>query len=536
MPSWWIHRYFAEQLGINPELSRIVDEIIDFAHILPDEYETPYGVFRFPEGVEKRHDWAKFYPIDAGKAFNEAFGEQGVKAMVLHIVLDFISEKGSHRIDFNEILSKFKRDEELYRIAEFVINYVKFNIDEIVDLIKIDKNPKEALKLCDFCGEKIDDLVQCKRCGILFPGWLRILFLEEKKELSERISKSVDARVVSLDKERELMIIQLISKYGIREFEEGMIVGIITKDKKVEKIGRIVHIDEEDNELTIDFSETNLPTWLKKNMKIKVTSAESLIGLYLQQAWILEARRNFRYLREIIYEIMSGSLSDATKRSLENELKQIIENAKRVIDLFLNKKYKEIIEPINLEDEYSLNGKFKLDESQINIVGRILNLKDGQILVVVGPPGTGKTEVIAKSAYELAKRGEKVLITSHTNIAVDNALEKLADKKDIEIVRVGRPEKISDKLKKVMLSKIKDEKAPKDLLNEIKLLKEKLKELRNLRQELRETRKSDIYDLIPKIYKMLNRKFDYEVYYTYIPILKAIDKEIQDKKITLRRD
>jgi|GEM_PF-5108070 len=65
MSSWWVHRHFADKLGLDVELSRIVDEIIDFAHILPDKYETPYGVFRFPRNVEKRHDWVKYYPIEA---------------------------------------------------------------------------------------------------------------------------------------------------------------------------------------------------------------------------------------------------------------------------------------------------------------------------------------------------------------------------------------------------------------------------------------------------------------------------------------
>jgi len=65
-------------------------------------------------------------------------------------------------------------------------------------------------------------------------------------------------------------------------------------------------------------------------------------------------------------------------------------------------------------------------------------LRDSEILLIVGLPGTGKTRVIAKAAYELAKRGERVLITSHTNRAVDNVIELLP--LDISL-RIGRPEK-----------------------------------------------------------------------------------------------
>ncbi len=82
MPSWWVHRLFAHELGLDVELSRIVDEIIDFAPILPDDYETAYGVFKFPEGVEKRHDWVKDYPVEAATQFNRYFGIESVKANI----------------------------------------------------------------------------------------------------------------------------------------------------------------------------------------------------------------------------------------------------------------------------------------------------------------------------------------------------------------------------------------------------------------------------------------------------------------------
>jgi len=52
-------------------------------------------------------------------------------------------------------------------------------------------------------------------------------------------------------------------------------------------------------------------------------------------------------------------------------------------------------------------------------VGEPLQLFDG------GPPGTGKTMLIASIACELAEEGRRVLITSHTNVAVDNALERI---------------------------------------------------------------------------------------------------------------
>jgi SpoVK/Ycf46/Vps4 family AAA+-type ATPase len=45
-------------------------------------------------------------------------------------------------------------------------------------------------------------------------------------------------------------------------------------------------------------------------------------------------------------------------------------------------------------------------------------------LAVEGPPGTGKTSIIAAAACELAMAGGKVLTTSLTNVTVDNAIER----------------------------------------------------------------------------------------------------------------
>ncbi|MDO9253900.1 MAG: AAA domain-containing protein [Bacteroidales bacterium] len=66
------------------------------------------------------------------------------------------------------------------------------------------------------------------------------------------------------------------------------------------------------------------------------------------------------------------------------------------------------------------------------------------IVLIQGPPGTGKTSVIAEIVNQLVKRGQKILVTSQTHIAVDNVLEHIKDDKRINIARIGNQDIVSD--------------------------------------------------------------------------------------------
>jgi|Deesub1362A_J573_1020465.scaffolds.fasta_scaffold00401_38 superfamily I DNA and/or RNA helicase len=91
-----------------------------------------------------------------------------------------------------------------------------------------------------------------------------------------------------------------------------------------------------------------------------------------------------------------------------------------------------------------------LDEYQSKAAMTSLNLEDGGLLLIIGPPGTGKTSFISKAAKIASDEGMRVLISSHTNRAVDNAIEKLNPE---YAVRVGNPFKISRNVQKHSLEK-----------------------------------------------------------------------------------
>jgi len=113
-----------------------------------------------------------------------------------------------------------------------------------------------------------------------------------------------------------------------------------------------------------------------------------------------------------------------------------------IIDYFLEEDLPEI------RTEFSSRVINGVDKFQGDAAATSLDLEDNQILLVVGPPGTGKTTFISKSAEMATNEGMRVLIASHTNRAVDNAIEKLENG-----LRVGNPSKVSRNALKYSLEK-----------------------------------------------------------------------------------
>ncbi|MFN2451555.1 MAG: DEAD/DEAH box helicase [Candidatus Dormibacteria bacterium] len=81
---------------------------------------------------------------------------------------------------------------------------------------------------------------------------------------------------------------------------------------------------------------------------------------------------------------------------------------------------------------------------QDRAVGLLASLGAGEAVFIQGPPGTGKTTVIVEAIKRrLADNpDERILVTSHSNLAVDNALERLADTPNLRAVRVARAERV----------------------------------------------------------------------------------------------
>lgn len=76
-----------------------------------------------------------------------------------------------------------------------------------------------------------------------------------------------------------------------------------------------------------------------------------------------------------------------------------------------------------------------MNADQKTAVRMMLNTRE--ISLIQGPPGSGKTTMIAEAIYQLTRRGKKVLLASQANLAVDNALERLSGVPSIRAIRLG---------------------------------------------------------------------------------------------------
>jgi ATP-dependent RNA/DNA helicase IGHMBP2 len=99
--------------------------------------------------------------------------------------------------------------------------------------------------------------------------------------------------------------------------------------------------------------------------------------------------------------------------------------------------------PPRFENEGELSPSQPLNAEQEGAVARALGAQD--FFLVHGPPGTGKSTVLAEIAFQAVARGQRVLCTAASNAAVDHLLE-LCLGRELKALRVGHPARVAERL------------------------------------------------------------------------------------------
>lgn len=84
-----------------------------------------------------------------------------------------------------------------------------------------------------------------------------------------------------------------------------------------------------------------------------------------------------------------------------------------------------------------------LNAAQADAVADVLRARD--VMIVHGPPGTGKTTTLAESVCEVLKRETQVLVCAQSNTAVDWISARLAER-GLSVLRIGNPTRVTDEM------------------------------------------------------------------------------------------
>jgi len=148
---------------------------------------------------------------------------------------------------------------------------------------------------------------------------------------------------------------------------------------------------------------------LKKNTSLSITSSLDASFLYenMSKAYIkIFKTSKYKTLREFFIKIYSNEKIECP---IMLKSSQINPPRKKISDYFLSS---------------------TLDDAQKELVSASLNLiSDEKSLFYLGfgPPGCGKTATITEIALRFLKLKKRLLITSFTNVAVDNVIERLLE-------------------------------------------------------------------------------------------------------------
>lgn len=255
------------------------------------------------------------------------------------------------------------------------------------------------------------------------------LELEKEKEVRRNISQ---ATFIYLTPEQRQSLSEKIEQFGEEAiFKEGILIGkLIRKEKDKLKFKITDAFDESINgrfEDRIELSELK-KGFIKPIFPGELTNIGRMIRA-MKKVTEPNTRNGFPVNQNLPNFLFDPNEARQSSTDLEEEKQKVVQN--------LN-------EPL-LKDQ----------PKQLEAVAKTLLAKD--LALIQGPPGTGKTTVIAEIIWQTLSRDPKakLLITSQTNLAVDNALERIKGKKLVRPIRVGNIDKFEDEGKVYSNDRIK---------------------------------------------------------------------------------
>jgi len=150
-----------------------------------------------------------------------------------------------------------------------------------------------------------------------------------------------------------------------------------------------------------------------------------------------EIQFDTRMAENALYRQKSALDSIRYNRAVRSDLRNLIVNPEEVRS-----------DKLDFDIQFIQN----LNTSQKEVVKSAISSQD--FLLVQGPPGTGKTTFITEIILQTLKKDPeaKILLSSQTHVALDNALERLQKMdSNLKLIRIGNHERVSDSVSSLLL-------------------------------------------------------------------------------------
>lgn len=223
----------------------------------------------------------------------------------------------------------------------------------------------------------------------------------EPRQLAAWFAEGVDAEVAELEKKGGERRYELHGGQRVSPEESPYVIyrftmaddGVVPEDAS-----GIIEIDSRPFKARITSQETS-------RLDVEIEGGEEVAAFVPRAILRVDDLGLLRKLAEVLRAVASGteSVSPLTSRIFHASTERVNKEALPLIP--------------------ALAGD-RVSDEQRDVLEQAIG---SEITYVWGPPGTGKTYVIAHLIAALAERGERVLMTSHTHAAIDEAMYKAAD-------------------------------------------------------------------------------------------------------------
>lgn len=272
-----------------------------------------------------------------------------------------------------------------------------------------------------------------------FEQWQSVIDIEKK--IVQDKKRVFHYKNYDYDPQKKILILTLNNHISIEEFDQitspPLPVTIAIKktfsdsnrQKEIQwEIGDIIDGEKSHNGETIEKLHISLGDFCDPEIIQSILDQGKVETNFKAQE--SEIKKRYQALRDIRY-------GDAENTNLSN----VIADPGNV----------KPIEPVLIQRFFDQ----QLDDAQKKAVCKALGTED--IFLIQGPPGTGKTSVITEIILQILNQypNDKILISSQSNVAVDNVLTRLArvEHKKINCIRIGREEKIEENARQFEVEK-----------------------------------------------------------------------------------